>query len=111
MRSTGNHSQRKRKVTRMNNPYKDIDPALRMQKELQELREQNYILKQALIPFAVHGMALRDRNQSDKVVDGIGPYGSSLLVRDFTLATEAMYGPKKSNQVKYDDGPDPICAC
>ena len=42
----------------MNNPYKDIDPALRMQKELQELREQNYILKQAIIPFAVHGMAL-----------------------------------------------------
>jgi hypothetical protein len=95
----------------MNNPYKDIDPALRMQKELQELREQNYILKQAIIPFAVHGMALRERNQSDKVVEGIGPYGSYLLVRDFILATEAMYGPKKSKPITLDEGPDPVCAC
>ena len=84
-----------------------------LEKRIQELNSMNYNLRQALLPFAVTGMALRDKNPRDRIVDGVGPYGSSLLVADFNYATTALYGgTKKSNvEIKPDDGPDPVCAC
>jgi hypothetical protein len=117
----------KRKIRRMTEYFKSMDEGYDMlkqefiltnkikelEKRIQELNSINYNLRQALLPFAVTGMAMRDKNPRDQVVDGVGPYGSSLIVADFNYATKALYGDtKKSNiEIKPDEGSDPVCAC
>jgi len=82
---------------------------------IRELSEKCYRMQQALMPFAIAGMDMRNRNQSDKICDGVGPYGSSLIVRDFVDAANALYGKgtEKSNiqSVRIDDGTEPVCGC
>lgn len=82
---------------------------------IRELSEKCYRMQQALLPFAIAGMDMRNRNQSDKICDAVGPYGSSLIVRDFVDAADALYGKgtEKSNivSIKIDRGSDPVLGC